>query len=174
MMSWRPAVWPVAPDRGDVEELYPGRRARLLNTANYGAQRASIYVVGRFDEKAVKKAIEASFGGWSKGPVRADAGADRRGRSAFRFRRSAWRSAKQCHLWPSCGGCQVSRYHPARRHEFLAWGLLWLAASRPTSVSRKAIRIPHAVPSRKAMEPTSGQRTPPSPPQPRVRQSRKL
>jgi zinc protease len=37
--------------------------------ANYGAQRASIYVVGRFDEKAVKKAIEASFGGWSKGPA---------------------------------------------------------------------------------------------------------
>ena len=35
--------------------------------ANYGAQRTAIYVVGRFDEKAVKDAIKASFSGWPKG-----------------------------------------------------------------------------------------------------------
>jgi zinc protease len=42
---------------------------RGFYAANYGAQRASIYVVGRFNEKAVKKAIAASFGGWSRGPA---------------------------------------------------------------------------------------------------------
>jgi zinc protease len=42
---------------------------RGFYAANFGAQRASIYVVGRFDEKAVKKAIEASFARWSKGPA---------------------------------------------------------------------------------------------------------
>jgi predicted Zn-dependent peptidase len=42
---------------------------RAFYAANYGAQRASIYVVGRFDDKAVRKAIEASFGGWQKGPA---------------------------------------------------------------------------------------------------------
>ncbi len=38
-------------------------------TANYGAQRASIYVVGRFDEGTVRKAIEKAFGKWAKGPA---------------------------------------------------------------------------------------------------------
>jgi zinc protease len=40
---------------------------RGFYAANYGAQRAAIYVVGRFDEKAVKDAIKASFSGWPKG-----------------------------------------------------------------------------------------------------------
>jgi zinc protease len=41
---------------------------RGFYAANYGAQRATIYVVGRFDEKAVKNAIEKSLGSWPKGP----------------------------------------------------------------------------------------------------------
>jgi len=42
---------------------------RSFCIANYGAQRASIYVVGRFDEKAVRAAIAKSFGDWAKGPA---------------------------------------------------------------------------------------------------------
>jgi zinc protease len=34
---------------------------------NFGAIRAHLYVAGRFDTAEVKKAIAASFGGWSKG-----------------------------------------------------------------------------------------------------------
>jgi zinc protease len=37
---------------------------------NFGAQRSHIYVAGQFDPAAVKKAIEASFSGWGKGPAR--------------------------------------------------------------------------------------------------------
>jgi len=42
---------------------------RGFYTANYGAQRTSIYVVGRFDDKAVRAAIDKSFGGWPRGPA---------------------------------------------------------------------------------------------------------
>ena len=40
---------------------------RGFYAANYGAQRTSIFVVGRFDEKAVRAAIDKSFGNWMKG-----------------------------------------------------------------------------------------------------------
>lgn len=36
---------------------------------NFGAQRTHLYVAGRFNTAAVKKAIAASFGSWSKGPA---------------------------------------------------------------------------------------------------------
>ncbi len=36
---------------------------------NIGAQRAHLYVAGKFNKTAVKKAITASFGTWSKGPA---------------------------------------------------------------------------------------------------------
>jgi len=36
---------------------------------NFGAQRSHLYVAGRFDAAAVKKAITASFGMWPKGPA---------------------------------------------------------------------------------------------------------
>jgi zinc protease len=36
---------------------------------NFGAQRSHLYVAGRFDTAAVKKAITASFGMWPKGPA---------------------------------------------------------------------------------------------------------
>ena len=45
----------------DVKDFYSG---------NFGAQRAHLYVAGKFDTAAVKKAIAESFGGWAKGPVR--------------------------------------------------------------------------------------------------------
>jgi zinc protease len=37
--------------------------------ANFGAQRTHIYVAGRFDSAAVRKAIAEGFGGWMKGPT---------------------------------------------------------------------------------------------------------
>src|SRR5215813_6214318 len=36
---------------------------------NFGAQRTHLYVAGRFNTAAVKKAITASFGTWAKGPA---------------------------------------------------------------------------------------------------------
>lgn len=36
---------------------------------NFGAQRSHLYVAGRFNTPAVKKAITASFGAWAKGPA---------------------------------------------------------------------------------------------------------
>jgi zinc protease len=42
----------------DVKKYYDG---------NFGAQRTHLYVAGRFSTAAVKKAIAASFGTWSKG-----------------------------------------------------------------------------------------------------------
>ena len=44
----------------DIKKFYEG---------NFGATRAHLYVAGRFDTAEVKKAIAASFGGWSKGPA---------------------------------------------------------------------------------------------------------
>ena len=45
----------------DVKDFYKG---------NFGAQRAHLYVAGKFDTAAVKKAIDESFGSWEKGPAR--------------------------------------------------------------------------------------------------------
>jgi predicted Zn-dependent peptidase len=39
--------------------------------ANFGAQRTHLYIAGRFDTPAVKKAIAANFGTWAKGPAAA-------------------------------------------------------------------------------------------------------
>jgi zinc protease len=43
--------------------------AKKFYAENYGAARAHLYVAGKFDVAAVKKAIEASFSGWAKGPA---------------------------------------------------------------------------------------------------------
>jgi predicted Zn-dependent peptidase len=40
---------------------------RRFYASNYCALRAHLYVAGRFDAPAIKKAIEAAFGGWTKG-----------------------------------------------------------------------------------------------------------
>ncbi|MFT4111934.1 M16 family metallopeptidase [Silvibacterium sp.] len=37
--------------------------------ANFGAQRTTIYVVGHFDEKAVRTAIDKAFKAWDRGPA---------------------------------------------------------------------------------------------------------
>ena len=44
----------------DIKKFYEG---------NFGATRAHLYVAGRFDTAEMKKAIAASFGGWTKGPA---------------------------------------------------------------------------------------------------------
>jgi zinc protease len=43
--------------------------AKKFYADNYGAGRAHIYVAGKFDVATVKKAIEAGFSGWPKGPA---------------------------------------------------------------------------------------------------------
>ena len=43
--------------------------AKKFYAENYGALRAHLYVAGKFDAAAVKKAIEAGFAGWAKGPA---------------------------------------------------------------------------------------------------------
>jgi len=45
----------------DVKDFYAG---------NFGAQRAHLYVAGKFDAAGVKKAIAESFTNWNKGPER--------------------------------------------------------------------------------------------------------
>ncbi|HTA57101.1 MAG TPA: pitrilysin family protein [Candidatus Baltobacteraceae bacterium] len=45
----------------DVKDFYAG---------NFGAQRAHLYVAGKFDATAVKKAVAESFSSWSKGAAR--------------------------------------------------------------------------------------------------------
>src|SRR5260221_2868528 len=47
----------------DVKDFYAG---------NFGAQRAHLYVAGKFDAAAVKKAVAESFSGWSKGAARVE------------------------------------------------------------------------------------------------------
>jgi zinc protease len=41
--------------------------ARKFYASNFGATRAHLYVAGKFDTAAMKKAIAESFGGWTKG-----------------------------------------------------------------------------------------------------------
>ena len=43
--------------------------AKRFYADNYGAARTHVYVAGKFDVAAVKKAIEAGFAGWAKGPA---------------------------------------------------------------------------------------------------------
>ena len=43
--------------------------AKKFYAENYGAARAHLYVAGKFDTAAVKKAIESGFAGWAKGPA---------------------------------------------------------------------------------------------------------
>ena len=43
--------------------------ARAFYDANFGAARSRLYVVGRFEEAAVEKAVRAAFAGWKRGPA---------------------------------------------------------------------------------------------------------
>jgi zinc protease len=48
-------------------ESYKIEDVRNFYGKNFGAARARLYVAGRFDAAAMKKAIEDSFGGWARG-----------------------------------------------------------------------------------------------------------
>lgn len=53
-----------------TEEMLKGytlKEVQQFYSANYGAQRSTIYIVGRFDEKAVREAITKHFGSWAQG-----------------------------------------------------------------------------------------------------------
>jgi predicted Zn-dependent peptidase len=59
----------VVPTEADIKKLAI-QDVKDFYTGNFGAQRAHLYIAGRFDASAVKKAISDSFGAWSKGPAR--------------------------------------------------------------------------------------------------------
>ncbi len=59
----------VVPSEGDIKKLTI-QDVKDFYAGNFGAQRSHLYVAGKFDMAAVKKAIEDSFGSWSKGPAR--------------------------------------------------------------------------------------------------------
>src|SRR6267378_2655184 len=59
----------VVPTEADIKKLTI-QDVKDFYTGNFGAQRAHLYVAGKFDAPAVKKAISDSFGAWSKGPAR--------------------------------------------------------------------------------------------------------
>jgi zinc protease len=59
----------VVPTEADIKKLTL-QDVKDFYSGNFGAQRAHLYVAGKFDSDAVKKAISESFSGWSKGPAR--------------------------------------------------------------------------------------------------------
>ena len=59
----------VVPTEEDVKKLKL-EDVKNFYAGNFGAQRTHLYVAGKFDAAAVKKAIEESFGQWEKGPAR--------------------------------------------------------------------------------------------------------
>ena len=58
----------VLPTEEDIHKMTIAD-AKKFFADNYGAARAHLYVAGKFDGPAVKKAIETSFGSWAKGPA---------------------------------------------------------------------------------------------------------
>ncbi len=61
----------VLPTEDDVKKLTL-QEVKDFYAANFGAQRAHIYVAGKFEMTATKKAIAESFSGWNKGAARID------------------------------------------------------------------------------------------------------
>jgi zinc protease len=59
----------VLPTEDDVKKLTL-QDVKDYYSSNFGAQRSHLYVAGKFDKSAVKKAIDVSFGGWAKGRAR--------------------------------------------------------------------------------------------------------
>ncbi len=51
----------------DMLQGYTITSTRAFYEANFGAARSRLYVVGRFDEAAVEKAVLAAFAGWKRG-----------------------------------------------------------------------------------------------------------
>ena len=56
----------VLPTAEDIQKLTM-EDVRNFYQSNFGAARAHLYVAGRFDSSAVKKAVTEGFGGWTKG-----------------------------------------------------------------------------------------------------------
>ncbi|QHT67250.1 insulinase family protein [Rhodocytophaga rosea] len=54
----------------DMIKSYDLAKIKSFYEQNFGAQRSRLYVVGKFDENAVNKAIKESLTGWTKGPER--------------------------------------------------------------------------------------------------------
>jgi predicted Zn-dependent peptidase len=48
-------------------QSYTLDQVRAFHAANFGAARSHLYVVGRFEEKALEAAIRSAFGDWKKG-----------------------------------------------------------------------------------------------------------
>ena len=61
----------VVPTEGDIKKLAI-QDVKDFYAGNFGAQRAHLYIAGKFDAAAVKKAIAESFTGWSKGAARVE------------------------------------------------------------------------------------------------------
>jgi predicted Zn-dependent peptidase len=59
----------ILPTEDDVKKLTLAD-VKDYYEANLGAQRAHIYVAGKFDAAAVKKSITGTFGNWAKGPAK--------------------------------------------------------------------------------------------------------
>lgn len=59
----------VVPAEADIKKLTI-QDVKDFYTGNFGAQRAHLYIAGKFDAAAVKKAIAENFSSWSKGPAR--------------------------------------------------------------------------------------------------------
>jgi zinc protease len=58
----------ILPTEENVNKMMIGD-AKKFYADNYGAARTHLYVAGKFDVAGVKKAIEAGFAGWAKGPA---------------------------------------------------------------------------------------------------------
>jgi len=58
----------VIPTEENINKIYI-EDIKKFYAANYGATRSHIYVAGKFDTAAVKKAIADNFSGWTKGPA---------------------------------------------------------------------------------------------------------
>jgi len=61
----------VLPSEADINQITL-QDVKNFFDANFGAQRAHIYVAGKFDTGAVKKAISDGFEGWAKGAPSAE------------------------------------------------------------------------------------------------------
>jgi zinc protease len=78
-------------------QSYTIAQARGFHTANYGASRAHVYVVGRFDAAAMEAAIRQSFGDWQPG-------------SAPAFNAPAPKTARVIHVVDRPGAVQSTIY----------------------------------------------------------------
>lgn len=74
---FRAALYPDHPygrvfPEPEAVEGYTVEAIRAFHDANFGAARSRLYVVGRYDEAAVERAIREAFGDWERGtPARA-------------------------------------------------------------------------------------------------------